>query len=281
MIKKINYMAKSYSPVPGKKVIDKVNELVDQVNEGGGGEITVDPQLDPTSKNPVENRQIYAKFVDVETEIGEYDARIDEIAAQVTNHGSAITQLQNSIVQLTNTKEDKFDVRSPVKKSGSMLTVDVTDTVEQGNNLPVSSKGVNTAITNAQTMISEQVAQDIQVIAQALRNEITQVDNKFNGCKIVGRWVGKLNISSVVKYNGNLTVQQYGTSNPGLYLLSGFNVDYQKRAVIMQQYHAPEMVLVKPQETTAQNQLQFTANKPDGSQYSGDVRVDIIVLQIQ
>ena len=36
---------------------------------------------------------------------------------------------------------------------------------------------------------------------------------------------------------GNLTVQEYGSTNPGLYLLTGFNKDYRYRMFSFQIYH--------------------------------------------
>lgn len=110
-----------------------------------------------------------------------------------------------------------------------------------------------------------------------LGNAINAVDVKFASTKIIGCWHGKCSQSGVTKWSGNLNVQTYGSSNPGLYLLTGFNVNYQKRAIFMQVYHG-DMLLVKPAKTESATQCQFTINTPDGSAYSNEVWMDILMV---
>ena len=111
-----------------------------------------------------------------------------------------------------------------------------------------------------------------------LSNAINTTDTKFGGLKIIGYWHGKASQDSVTKWSGNLNVQTYGSSNPGLYLLTGFNVSYQKRIIFMQIYHG-DMLLLKPAKTESDTQCQFTVNTPTGGAYGSEVWLDIIIYQ--
>lgn len=110
-----------------------------------------------------------------------------------------------------------------------------------------------------------------------LGNAINTVDAKFASTRIVGYWHGKCSQSGATKWGGNLNVQAYGSSNPGLYLLTGFNISYQKRMIFMQVYHG-DMVLVKPAKTESATQCQFTVNQPDGTAYGAEVWLEILMV---
>lgn len=226
MVDKLTSKVISNLNVPDRKVAEKVNEVIDS---GGGGEITVDPSLNIDSTNPVENKQIQNRFVNVDNTLDQHDssiseinANIDEIEGQIENHGSAISQLQNEAVRLENQKEDRFDVRSPVQKSGGMLTVNVSDIVQQDDSLPVSSKGVNTAMLNLQNILQTEIDQKqdtltfdnvpiqnsnnpvksggLYAMQQGILQDMTVLSNSINDLE-----TNKANKTEVILKNGSQT----------------------------------------------------------------------------
>lgn len=83
--------------------INKVNEIIDYLNNEPI--ITVDPEISQDSENPVQNKQIYNKFVET---IQDYTNSIQEINNELVRILSSLQDLDDSITEVDNKKQDKL-----------------------------------------------------------------------------------------------------------------------------------------------------------------------------
>ena len=144
------------------------------------------------------------------------------------NLQQGLTQLQNTVVALDANKQNVMSANSPVRITADVITLDMDATPTANSGKPVTSKGLKTQF--------DAVAADMTVLS----NAINAAAARFGGLKIVGYWSGLIGADSaggVTKRSGNLTVQNYAAPNIGLYLCSGFNVDYRNRFVMIQQFN--------------------------------------------
>ena len=78
----VRYSVNAVDDIPEKEdFIAEAQKILDEVQGGGGGSITVDDHLDPESTNPVQNKVVAKHFADVDVLVGDIDATLDSIIA--------------------------------------------------------------------------------------------------------------------------------------------------------------------------------------------------------